>query len=689
MSETAWTKSASPFHDGEQTVQERLGVRERLEAFGRMMIRDRLPDQHRAFYASLPFLLVGSLDAEGRPWASVLAGAPGFVRSPDSGLLVISGTPPLGDPLAGNLRVGAPLGVLGLQPETRRRNRMSGRVAEATSDWFSIAVDQAFGNCPQYIQTRSLAHVDASDEGRPAPVPLSRLDGRPRTFVEEVDTFFVASANTERGDTSARGVDVSHRGGRPGFVRVDEDGRTLTVPDFPGNFHFNTLGNFLVDPRAGLLFVDFTTGDVLTLTGSVEIVWEGEEVEAFRGAERLWRFRLEHGLLLPNAIPLRGALGEWSPNTLLTGTWAEAAAARAAKAAADAWRPYRIVRAVRESAVVRSLYLEPADGLGLPSHRPGQYLPVRVGTAQGGPPQVRTYTISSAPGEPHLRLSVKREDRGGVSQALYDHLGEGDIVEATAPRGGFVLDARETRPAVLISGGVGITPMMAMVRHVRREAIRTRHARPLWFIHAARTSAERAFFDEVVEIAQELGGALKPHFVLEAPAETDRLGWDYQSRGRVGIDLLKRLLPFDDYDFYLCGPGPMMQALYDGLRGLNVADDRIHAEAFGPASLRRSGTLRRPVEVEPADGEVLVSFGASGQSAVWRPGTGSLLDLAEAQGMSLPFGCRVGACGNCAARLSEGEVVYAATPAVEPGPGAVLLCCAVPKQGTAALTIEA
>ncbi|MCG8360880.1 MAG: pyridoxamine 5'-phosphate oxidase family protein, partial [Kiloniellales bacterium] len=152
----AVTQETSPFHEGERQVQERLGVRDQIEAFARRVVRDHMPDQHRAFHEMLPFLLLGTLDARGRPWASLLAGRPGFVTSPDARTLKLTARPPFGDPLRETLKPGADVGLLGIQLETRRRNRLTGRVEAVGPEGFTIAVRQTFGNCPQYIQSRAV-----------------------------------------------------------------------------------------------------------------------------------------------------------------------------------------------------------------------------------------------------------------------------------------------------------------------------------------------------------------------------------------------------------------------------------------------------------------------------------------------------------------------------------------------------
>ena len=315
----------NPFHAGEQAVHERLGIAERMRERGQKVIRRFMPEQHRQFYGQLPLVLVGSVDGAGRPWASVLTGAPGFMRAPDARHLEIAARPIAGDPLAEGLRPGAPLGLLGIELHTRRRNRMNGHVLALGESGFGVHVDQTLGNCPQYIQGRELTWVRQAHDQRPRAVErLEHLDAEAQAIIARADTLFVATHAPAAEGQTQRGADVSHRGGRAGFVRV-EDERSFLVPDFTGNFFFMTLGNLQVDPRAGVLFIDFETGDLLTLTGTAEVVWGGDELKAFEGAERAWRFRVEAGWRLRDALPLRWAFRDWSPNSLITGTWDEAA----------------------------------------------------------------------------------------------------------------------------------------------------------------------------------------------------------------------------------------------------------------------------------------------------------------------------------------------------------------------------
>ena len=296
-------------------------MRDKVEAVGGRVLRDYMTEQHRSFFAQLPFIVVGSVDAAGRPWASLLAAAPGFVQSPDEHTLVVGARPPAADPLSSSLAVGASLGLLGIELPTRRRNRANGTVLALDAGGFRMRVEQSFGNCPKYIQRRT-PRIESA--GAPTKTWTfesgAGLDPWSRRLIAAADTLFVASYVDPPHGGEKRTVDVSHRGGKPGFVRVGDDD-TLTIPDFVGNFLFNTLGNLLLNPRAGVVIADFGTGDMLFLSGTTEIVWDGPEVASFAGAQRLWRLRPVAGFGLRAALPLRAELEEVSPNLAGTGDW--------------------------------------------------------------------------------------------------------------------------------------------------------------------------------------------------------------------------------------------------------------------------------------------------------------------------------------------------------------------------------
>ena len=321
MALSGWDRETSPYHAGEAELHARLDRKERQETLGRRIHRPAMPDEHRAFFRQLPYFIAGSVDAQGWPWASILFGEPGFVSTPTDRTLRLHGSGIPGDPIRENLAIGAPMGFLGIEMATRRRNRVNGVVSACDSAAFSVDVVQSYGNCPKYIHTRDTRFLRDPSEGiAPEIERFTALDDAARGVIEGADAFFVASHNARDDKHDTGGTDVNYRGGKPGFVRVD--GNTLTIPDFVGNFAFNTLGNFVVTPRAGLLFIDFETGDLWQMTGTVGLFWE--KTEGFEGAERTWAFHLEHGHRLKDAVPVEWAFGEASPNILRTGAWRNA-----------------------------------------------------------------------------------------------------------------------------------------------------------------------------------------------------------------------------------------------------------------------------------------------------------------------------------------------------------------------------
>jgi len=308
----------SPWHEGEVRLQEEYGVAERMDVIGRKVIRPFMPLQHREFFSQLPYLVAGSVDAQGDIWVGLIAGLPGFVSSPTDRRLDVAAGINAQDPVSRGLKNGEALGILGIQPETRRRNRMNGTVNSLNGNGFSISVQQSFGNCPRYIQHRDYEFTrNPQEHASIPPQPLSANDPRVAETVSKADTFFVSSYVDTGG---GRQVDVSHRGGKSGFVKVALDG-TLTVPDYAGNLFFSTLGNFLKNPKAGLIFPDFETGDVLQMTGDAEVILSSPEIDSFESAERIWMFRPRKVVFRPAALPLKWAFREFSPHLRETGTW--------------------------------------------------------------------------------------------------------------------------------------------------------------------------------------------------------------------------------------------------------------------------------------------------------------------------------------------------------------------------------
>ncbi|HKB52418.1 MAG TPA: pyridoxamine 5'-phosphate oxidase family protein, partial [Ramlibacter sp.] len=296
----------SPFHAGERAVQERVGVREKVEPYGRRGIRDHMPQQHREFFEKLPFLIVAAADIEQRLWAGMLAGEPGFMQSPGPTQLRVQAAPAFGDPLNRTWHDGSPIGCLGIELHTRRRNRLNGVMAlDDDGGAFTLAVDQSFGNCPKYIQAREPRFLQPpSAQGRPRKVRhFTAWDDQVANILRHADTFFVASQYGRAAGDAREGVDVSHRGGPPGFVAL-RDAKTLVWPDYRGNFFFNTLGNLALNPRCGLLVIDFASADTVQLTGAAHVVWDWDRDDPVpAGAQRMVQFELEAGVHIECGSP--------------------------------------------------------------------------------------------------------------------------------------------------------------------------------------------------------------------------------------------------------------------------------------------------------------------------------------------------------------------------------------------------
>lgn len=320
MTSEAEAEQGSVLHAGERAVRAQAGVPESAEALSRRMIHSSINEAQRSLLERVPLGVVGSLDKRGQPWASVLVhdaaqGPPPatlFTASSPHTLQVHARLAPW-NPCSQTLQPGAPVGLLGIEPQTRRRARVNGRIAAVTEHGFQVRVQQAYGNCPQHI-TRRTPERTRPREGQTAMAVQIEPEARsgPAACIREADTCFIASASSPRPDPSdpREGVDVSHRGGMPGFVQLGRIGpqTLLWLPDYAGNNLFNTLGNLLRHPRAGLTFVDFNTGDMLMLTCTAEIVWGGPELARLGNAPRALRLGVVNALWAPAALPFRWQL---------------------------------------------------------------------------------------------------------------------------------------------------------------------------------------------------------------------------------------------------------------------------------------------------------------------------------------------------------------------------------------------
>ncbi|WP_428354870.1 ferric reductase-like transmembrane domain-containing protein [Methyloprofundus sp.] len=334
---------------------------------------------------------------------------------------------------------------------------------------------------------------------------------------------------------------------------------------------------------------------------------------------------------------------------------------------------------VVESDQVHSFYLKPTEKFKLPNYKPGQFLTFRFDIPEQEKPVVRCYSLSDAPGNDYFRISVKRipaprnkpELPPGLSSSfLHDHVKEGDTIKVLAPNGNFCLpEGNKLSKIVMIGSGIGITPVLSMLNHLHKIGIK--RGSDIWFFYGVRNGSEQIMKQHLKTIASA-NKHLKLHVCYSTPDEQDTLGEDYHIKGRVSLDLLKKTLPGNDFDFYFCGPGPMMADLAEGLDLWGVADERIHFEAFGPSTVKRKSA---PVK---SDNQYQVKFDQTGKTLNWTGESECLLEFAEANGVTLPFGCRMGNCGSCSQKLVKGEVHYPVEPSFTPEEGHCLTCSSVP-----------
>lgn len=343
------------------------------------------------------------------------------------------------------------------------------------------------------------------------------------------------------------------------------------------------------------------------------------------------------------------------------------------------WREFQIVRRELESETIVSFYLQPVDGRPLSGFHPGQFLPIQLDVPHQPQPVLRTYTLSDAPNSQTYRLSINREPAptnnetappGLVSNFFHDRVLVGARLRARPPAGKFRLNFSGQRPIVLLSAGVGITPMIAMLNAL----CEIESSRPVWFLHGARNRSEHAFGSHVRAFAATYAN-LRVYICYSQPMPDDLERRFCDVEGRLDVAFVKSLLSEPMGDFYLCGPGPFMKSLHDGLREWGVLEKRIHCESFGPDPVKLSGT---GVPVCGKNSGRQVEFRPSGVALQWDGTHASLLDLALAQGLKLTYGCKAGVCGSCSHRLLQGAVRYTAAPAAPLAPGCALLCCATP-----------
>jgi len=383
-------------------------------------------------------------------------------------------------------------------------------------------------------------------------------------------------------------------------------------------------------------------------------------------------------------MPMTGELIELSPVLDDTGKWSELPRKKLV-----AYQRFTLTHKQKESDTITSFYLSSGSKKLSSRYLPGQFLPIRLNILGKDKPVQRSYTLScAAVTNNSYRISVKREEQGLVSKFLHDQAKIGDEIYVGEPAGQFIVQ-KNNHAIVFISAGVGITPMMSMLEGVIDDVKKGLAPRPIWFIHGTQNSETQAFSEQLNALAHKYSW-LNVHTVFSQPLGVDKLARTHHSEGRISIDLLKALLPFDQYDFYLCGPEGFMRAIYAGLADIGVDKNNILYEFFGEGSIEEAERVEEIDELNvPVADTAMVTFAKTNVSSEWTPDKGSLLEFAEEKGMAPPYGCRLGNCGACACQLISGDVSYDKKISRDVlQEGEVLICCAKPAKDGAEVIIN-
>lgn len=346
---------------------------------------------------------------------------------------------------------------------------------------------------------------------------------------------------------------------------------------------------------------------------------------------------------------------------------------------APAWqgfKPMRVAKIRKESTGVTSFILVPTDGQSLPLAQPGQFIVVRLRVDPEKPPVLRNYSLSDLPAADHFRISVKNETDGIGSSYLCNRAREGDVLDISAPRGTFTLRPGE-EPVVLLSAGVGATPVLSMLYALAAE----QSQRQVWWIYGARNGAEHPFAQESRAALKQLAAG-KSYILYSKPAATDQPEIDFNAAGHVDVSLLERIGIPQNAEFYLCGPAAFLQAMREGLRSWGVPDGHVHMEIFGALDGITPGMAQvahspHVLQGPPGPGPA-VAFARSGITVAWDPKFASLLELAEACDVPVRWSCRTGVCHTCITGLIGGSVSYQPEPIERPASGNILICCSRP-----------
>jgi ferredoxin-NADP reductase/MOSC domain-containing protein YiiM len=422
-------------------------------------------------------------------------------------------------------------------------------------------------------------------------------------------------------------------------------------------------------------------GDQIVKTASGPEAMTVAEIDALLYLPDHPRRELERALRIPALSPgWQGSLRDLLDQPDTDGSRGNVGLNQAAASPPPAWsgfRPLRLTRIEAETPTVSSLWLTDPGGATMPDAQPGQYIALRLRPDAAGAPLIRSYSLSGPPGAADYRISVKRERRGAASTYVHEHLQVGDTVDVAAPRGVFILRSGD-RPVLLMSAGIGVTPVLAMLHSLAAE----RSGRQVWWLHGARNGAEHAFAGEARSLLSALPNA-QSHVCFSQPGTADQQGESYGTLGRLTVDVVTQQGVPHDAEAYLCGPEAFMSELGAGLVALGFEPSQIHSETFGavapttPGVVAASAGPPHPPAGAPGRGPA-VSFARSNLTVSWDDDYADVLELAEACNVPTRWSCRTGVCHTCETPVLSGSVTYSPEPVDSPANSNILICCAQP-----------
>lgn len=597
---------STPYHEGELAVQHRLDETE-MARINSGAIDETILASALRFIEQQPMVVIGSVDAQGHVWASTLFGNPGFFRALDNKTLELDVSQLRcadDDPLWSNLVENPNVGLLVIELASRRRIRINGRARRVSGERILIEVERAYPNCPKYIQRRDWKTLQVDEQhAATASAYGEKLNETQIALIENADTLFVASAHPDHG------VDASHRGGHPGFAHIINS-QQLRVPDFAGNSMFNTLGNIVCNPFAGLIFIDFERGRLLQLTGKAKILWDVDDPQKETGGtERYWQFDIT--CWQESTLPYRLAwefLDE-SPHIPELQRYSNF----------SDMLSLQVERIQQETDRVKSFRLRAVDGQELPQFLPGAHLRVKVKLPDGSDAKRHYSLLDNPDDQSSYEIGVLEEPKGrGGSLYLCEQIREGDLLEIQIPKNTFPM-AKRANHSILIAGSIGITPILSMLRSLSS-------TKQSFEIHySARERAGLAFRDRVEQLA-----GYRAQFYTSSGPKSQRL------------DLEKLLAkPEAGVHVYVCGPGGMINAVREIASARGWTLSQIHFESFGAQPLGD-------------DREIRVHLAKSNQT-ITVPADRTILDALLDAGVSVPHDCKRGECTMCTTRVLSGE----------------------------------